>query len=170
MYFPVIRYDKYAGGFIRWDKSTLNGAENKLYAFPRESLALNIANFDFWNVGAITQLKPHISFGATSSPVGFGSTFTSLGGTNIVVLLGSTVSSQIGNTKPNQNYKTPLEYIPSAFFYILRKITNNETAIFTRLLCFATIFYSCYGKCTDEIFSYQTGMAGKNTLLFGTTK
>ncbi|NBU35022.1 MAG: SusC/RagA family TonB-linked outer membrane protein [Bacteroidetes bacterium] len=108
---------------IRWDKSTLNGDENKLYAFPRASLALNIANFDFWNVGAVTQLKPRIAYGATSGPVGFGSTFTSLGGTNIGGLLGSSVSSQIGNTSILPETATELEFGVDAGFF------NNRLAI-----------------------------------------
>ncbi|MEY3322270.1 MAG: hypothetical protein RLZZ417_1853 [Bacteroidota bacterium] len=108
---------------IRWDKSTLNGDANKLYAFPRASLALNIANFDFWNVGAITQLKPRIAYGATSGPVAFGSTFTSLGGTNIGGLLGSSVSSQIGNTSILPETATELEFGVDAGFF------NNRLAI-----------------------------------------
>lgn len=108
---------------IRWDKSTLNGDANKLYAFPRASLALNIANFDFWNVGAITQLKPRIAYGATSGPVAFGSTFTSLGGTNIGGLLGSVVSSQIGNTGILPETASELEFGVDAGFF------NNRLAI-----------------------------------------
>lgn len=108
---------------IRWDKSTLNGDPNKLYAFPRASLALNVANFDFWNVGAITQLKPRIAYGATSGPVAFGSTFTSLGGTNIGGLLGSVVSSQIGNTSILPETATELEFGVDAGFF------NNRLAI-----------------------------------------
>jgi TonB-linked SusC/RagA family outer membrane protein len=83
---------------IRWDKSTLNGDPQQYYAFPRASVAFNIANFDFWNVGFMNQLKPRIAYGETAGPVNFGATFTPLGGTNIGGLLGSVVSTQIGNT------------------------------------------------------------------------
>jgi outer membrane receptor protein involved in Fe transport len=120
---------------IRWDKSTLNGDANKLYAFPRASLAVNIANFDFWNVGAITQLKPRIAYGATSGPVAFGSTFTSLGGTNIGGLLGSVVSSQIGNTDILPETASELEFgVDAGFFnnrlsleatYYIKNTQNN---------------------------------------------
>ncbi len=120
---------------IRWDKSTLNGDANKLYAFPRASLALNLANFDFWNVGAITQLKPRIAYGATSGPVAFGSTFTSLGGTNIGGLLGSVVSSQIGNTGILPETASELEFgVDAGFFnnrlsleatYYIKNTQNN---------------------------------------------
>jgi TonB-linked SusC/RagA family outer membrane protein len=95
---------------IRWDKSTLNGDANKLYAFPRASLALNIAKFDFWQSDAVTQLKPRIAYGETSGPVAFGSTFTPLGGANIGGLLGSTVSTQIGNVNIFPERATELEF------------------------------------------------------------
>ena len=83
---------------IRWDKSTLNGDPDKFYTFPRASVAVNIANFDFWNVGFIQQFKPRIAYGETAGPVNFGATFTPLNGTNIGGLLGSVVGTQIGNT------------------------------------------------------------------------
>ena len=38
-------------GGIRLDKSSLNGDPNKLYAFPRASVALNLNEFDIWNPG-----------------------------------------------------------------------------------------------------------------------
>ncbi len=91
--------DKIVGTLgIRWDKSTLNGDPDEFYAFPRASVAFNIANFDFWNVGFMNQLKPRVAYGETAGPVNFGATFTPLGGTNIGGLLGSVVSTQIGNT------------------------------------------------------------------------
>ena len=62
-------------------------------------MAINLTNFDFWKVGFINLLKPRIAYGETAGPVAFGSTFTPLDGTNIGGLLGSTVSTQIGNTQ-----------------------------------------------------------------------
>src|SRR5690606_39275434 len=65
---------------VRWDKSSLNGDPNEFFAFPRASVAFNIANFDFWNSSAVTMLKPRIAYGETAGPVPFGSNFTPLGG------------------------------------------------------------------------------------------
>jgi outer membrane receptor protein involved in Fe transport len=48
---------------LRLDKSSLNGDPNKLYAYPKFSLAVNIANFDFWKVEAISQLKLRSAYG-----------------------------------------------------------------------------------------------------------
>lgn len=82
---------------IRFDKSTLNADKNKLYSFPKASLAVNVTNFPFWRANFVNLLKPRIAYGETAGPVGFGSTFTQLTGTNIGGLLGSVVSTQIGN-------------------------------------------------------------------------
>lgn len=95
---------------IRWDKSSLNGDKDQFYAFPRASVAVNIANFDFWQVGAISQLKPRIAYGETAGPVAFGNTFTPLQGANIGGLLGSVVGSQVGNTTIFPETATELEF------------------------------------------------------------
>lgn len=95
---------------IRWDKSSLNGDKNQLYAFPRASVAVNVANFDFWRVGAISQLKPRIAYGETAGPVEFGNTFTPLSGANIGGLLGSVVGTQVGNTRIFPETATELEF------------------------------------------------------------
>ena len=83
---------------MRMDKSNTNGDANKFYGFPKASLAINLANFDFWKIDAISQLKPRVAYGQTAGPVPFGSTFTSLGGVNIGGLLGATVATGVGNT------------------------------------------------------------------------
>jgi TonB-linked SusC/RagA family outer membrane protein len=83
---------------MRMDKSNTNGDANKFYGFPKASLAINLANFDFWKMEAISQFKPRVAYGQTAGPVPFGSTFTSLGGVNIGGLLGATVATGIGNS------------------------------------------------------------------------
>ncbi|GMQ29430.1 SusC/RagA family TonB-linked outer membrane protein [Algoriphagus confluentis] len=102
---------------IRWDKSTLNGDPNQFYSFPRASVAFNLANFDFWNVGFMNQLKPRVAYGETAGPVNFGATFTPLGGTNIGGLLGSVVSTQIGNTLILPETAKELEFGLDAGFF-----------------------------------------------------
>ncbi|WP_111672533.1 SusC/RagA family TonB-linked outer membrane protein [Algoriphagus litoralis] len=120
---------------IRWDKSTLNGDPSEFYAFPRASVAFNIANFGFWNVGFMNQLKPRIAYGETAGPVNFGATFTPLGGTNIGGLLGSVVSTQIGNTQILPETARELEFgVDAGFFnnrlsleatYYIKSTQNN---------------------------------------------
>jgi TonB-linked SusC/RagA family outer membrane protein len=108
---------------IRWDKSTLNGDPNQYYAFPRASMAVNLTNFEFWNSSVISQLKPRIAYGETAGPVAFGATFTPLGGTNIGGLLGSTVSTSIGNTQIQPETATELEFGVDAGFF------NNRVSL-----------------------------------------
>jgi TonB-linked SusC/RagA family outer membrane protein len=116
--------DKIVGTLgIRWDKSTLNGNPNEYYAFPRASIAFNIANFDFWNVGFMNQLKPRVAYGETAGAVNFGATFTPLGGTNIGGLLGSVVSTQIGNTMILPETAREIEFGIDAGFF------NNRLAL-----------------------------------------
>ncbi|MEP1257497.1 SusC/RagA family TonB-linked outer membrane protein [Algoriphagus sp.] len=120
---------------IRWDKSTLNGDPNEYYAFPRASVAFNLGNFGFWNSGVISQLKPRIAYGETAGPVPFGATFTPLGGTNIGGLLGSTVSTSIGNTQIEPETASELEFgVDAGFFnnrlsleatYYIKNTQNN---------------------------------------------
>jgi outer membrane receptor protein involved in Fe transport len=120
---------------IRWDKSTLNGDPDNFYAFPRASMAINLTNFDFWNSSVVSQLKPRIAYGETAGPVGFGQTFTPLGGTNIGGLLGSTVATSIGNTAIQPETATELEFgVDAGFFnnrisleatYYIKNTQNN---------------------------------------------
>lgn len=62
----------------RLDRSTLNEDQNRFYFFPKASLAANIANFDFWEVEFIDQLKLRVAYGETGGLPNFGVTFESL--------------------------------------------------------------------------------------------
>lgn len=120
---------------VRFDKSSLNGDPDKLYAFPKASLAVNLTKFDFWKSNVINQLKPRIAYGETAGPVPFGSTFTPLGGANIGGLLGSVVSTQIGNTQILPESARELEFgVDAGFFnnrlqleatYYIKTTANN---------------------------------------------
>lgn len=81
----------------RLDKSSRNGDTNKLYGFPKASLAINIANFDFWTIDAINQFKVRGAYGETGNPASFGATFTSLGSANIGGNGGTSVADAQGN-------------------------------------------------------------------------
>lgn len=83
---------------VRWDKSSLNADNTQFYAFPRASVAVNLAKFGDWGGTTVNMLKPRIAYGETAGPVSFGATFTSLGGANIGGLLGSIVTNTIGNS------------------------------------------------------------------------
>lgn len=68
---------------VRGDKSSNNGDVNKLYYYPKASLALNIHEFAFWNVPVISQFKIRGAYGEAGNFAVFGSKYTSLG--NVVI-------------------------------------------------------------------------------------
>jgi len=95
---------------IRLDKSSLNGDPNKYYAFPRASVAVNIANFDFWKINAINQFKLRAAYGQTGNSAAFGSLFTSMEPTNINGTSGFIVNTQQGNPGIEPETSTELEF------------------------------------------------------------
>lgn len=103
---------------IRFDKSSLNGDPNKYFAFPRVSVAVNVANFDFWNVTAMNLLKVRVAYGETGSSARFGSLFTPLGATSVGGNLGlglptvaqNNVSAQLGDTNLEPETSQEIEY------------------------------------------------------------
>jgi hypothetical protein len=79
---------------VRGDRSNLNGDVDKFYIYPKASVAVNLAEFPFWNVSQLDQLKFRLAFGQTGNIAPFGAKFTSLVSQNI----GGTVGSLVGNT------------------------------------------------------------------------
>lgn len=77
---------------VRFDRSTLNGDQEKYYAFPKASLAVNVANFDFWNVNSVNLLKARVAYGETGGLPLFGNTFESL----TPQLIGNSLGAQVG--------------------------------------------------------------------------
>lgn len=51
--------------------------------YPKASLALNLTNFDFWNVNEVDLLKLRAAFGQTGNTAPFGSKFTTFGQSSI---------------------------------------------------------------------------------------
>ena len=95
---------------VRLDKSTLNGDPNKLYAFPKASVAVNVANFDFWTLKeTVNQVKVRAAFGQTGSSPGFGSLFTGFNNVNIGGLSGTTISGVRGNRNLEPEIATEIE-------------------------------------------------------------
>lgn len=99
---------------IRFDKSTLNGDPNKYYAFPKASLAINVANFDFWNIDDVNLFKLRFAYGETGSSGAFGSLYTPLGPTSNGGILGLALpgggQAQIGNPNLEPETSQEIEY------------------------------------------------------------
>ncbi len=92
---------------VRLDKSTLNLDQDKFYVFPKASIAFNIANFDFWNVPSINQLKIRAAYGETGGLPTFGTTFTQLNNVFIGGTSGNTLSTS--SVDPNLEPETARE-------------------------------------------------------------
>lgn len=67
-----------ATGGIRFDKSSRNGDSKKLFAFPKASLAINLAKFDFFSVPSVNLVKLRAAYGETGSPAFFGGLYSPL--------------------------------------------------------------------------------------------
>ncbi len=67
---------------LRGDKSDRNGDVNKIYLYPKASLAWNITNENFWSADAIDNLKFRVAYGQTGNLSTFGAKFTSLAPSN----------------------------------------------------------------------------------------
>ena len=85
----------------RLDRSTLNLQDEKLYFYPKASIAANISNFDFWTVEDVNQLKLRVAYGETGGLPNFGNIFTSAGSQNI----GSSVGIVAGGSTVDPNLK-----------------------------------------------------------------
>ena len=99
---------------IRFDKSTLNGEFDRYYAFPRGSVAVNLAKFGTWAGDKVSQVKVRIAYGETGGVPTFGNTYSNLsvvatsniGGINV----SGGNSSTLGNPKIQPERATELEY------------------------------------------------------------
>ncbi len=103
---------------IRWDKSNLNGDPNKYFAFPRASLAVNIANFDFWTAQSVSLLKLRVAYGETGSSARFGSLYTPLAPTSVGGVSGlglprvdqNNVTAQLGDANLEPETSQEIEF------------------------------------------------------------
>jgi len=95
---------------LRLDKSTLNGDANKFYAFPKASIAVNLAKFDFWKVGSISEFKLRTAYGETGGLPPYGSIYSSLTPVIVGGNLGSVVSTTVGNPNIKPERAGELEF------------------------------------------------------------
>jgi outer membrane receptor protein involved in Fe transport len=61
---------------LRGDKSSNNGDVNKLYYYPKASLALNLHEFDLFSDDLLSQLKLRIAYGQAGNFATFGAKYT----------------------------------------------------------------------------------------------
>ncbi len=82
---------------IRGDRSSRNGDANKLYYFPKASLAINVSNLPFWNWQQVNQLKLRIAYGEAGNFAPFGAIYTPL----VPAIFNGTTGSLIGINQGN---------------------------------------------------------------------
>lgn len=82
---------------VRGDKSSNNGDVNKLYYYPKGAIAINLHNFDFWNVNFLQQTKLRAAYGEAGNFAVFGDKFSALNAVNIDGSGGLIISNLKGN-------------------------------------------------------------------------
>lgn len=63
---------------MRGDKSSRNGDANKLYYYPKGSVAFNVHNLSSWNSSLISQLKLRAAYGQSGNFAPFGAIYSPL--------------------------------------------------------------------------------------------
>jgi TonB-linked SusC/RagA family outer membrane protein len=115
---------------VRFDKSSLHGDNTKWYAFPRASLALNLANFDFMKDGIFSQLKPRVAFGRTGGVAPYGALYTTLIGVNYGGKLGAVAPATNGNPSIEPEIAQELEF--GLDFGILKNRITAEISYYNK--------------------------------------
>jgi len=83
---------------IRGDKSSRNGDANKLYYYPKFSVAFNVHKLSLWKSETISQLKLRAAYGQSGNFAPFGAIYTPL----IPVVFNGTTGSLISLTQGNE--------------------------------------------------------------------
>jgi TonB-linked SusC/RagA family outer membrane protein len=118
---------------IRWDKSSLNGPDaNKLYAFPKASLAVNLSNFDFWNVPVVNYFKLRSAYGQTGNPAGFGTKFTNISALAIDGFTGFSFPTIVGNPGIQPEISQELEF--GVDFGLFNNRISGEVTYYNRVI------------------------------------
>lgn len=60
---------------VRFDRSSLISDNEKFYAFPKASLAFNVANLGFWNKKIVNQVKLRAAYGESGGVPNFGDNY-----------------------------------------------------------------------------------------------
>jgi TonB-linked SusC/RagA family outer membrane protein len=79
---------------IRFDKSNMIGDPNALFAFPKVSLAVNLANFDFWTLETFNMVKLRAAYGEAGGIPSANP--TSLQAPKFTVMVPSNISGETG--------------------------------------------------------------------------
>lgn len=103
---------------VTGDKSTNNGDINKIFYYPKASLAVNLHNFDFWGSNDIIgRFKPRIAYGQAGTFAAFGSLYTVYNSVTVDGNAGIVVPVTKGNPTISPEKQSELEFGFDAGFF-----------------------------------------------------
>lgn len=82
---------------LRGDKSSNNGDANELFYYPKASMAINLHNFDFWNIVPLNQFKIRGAYGEAGNFAPNGALFTAYVNSLIAGQVGIVVPTTLGD-------------------------------------------------------------------------
>ena len=145
-----------ATGGVRFDKTSLNGEANKFYAFPKASVAVNLTNFEFWNVNAMSLLKLRAAYGQTGNPASFGSKFTSIVPFAIDGVTGFSSPTTVGNPVIQPEISQEVEF--GVDFGFFRGRLNGEVTYYNRKIKdFIDVFNLSSGTGVTSYKAFNVG-------------
>ena len=95
---------------MRGDRSSRNGDANKLYYFPKASLAINVNNLPFYNWKPVNQLKLRAAYGESGNFAQFGAIYTPLVSAIFNNTTGSLITINQGNNKLEPERQKEFEF------------------------------------------------------------
>ena len=141
---------------VRRDRSSLNGDKNKFYSFPKASLALNIANFDFWKIDQINLFKLRAAYGQTGNSAQYGSLFFSLPTAAIGGATGYVTPTVLGNKDIEPEIASEFEY--GIDLALLDSRISFEASIYNKKVKnFIDVFNLSPGTGVTSIIAYNVG-------------
>jgi TonB-linked SusC/RagA family outer membrane protein len=120
---------------IRADKSSRNGDANKLYYFPKGSLAFNIHKLSSFNFESISQLKVRAAFGQSGNFAPFNAIYSPLTPTGFNGSTGSEITLTRGNEFISPERQTEFE-------------TGFDLGLFREKVAFSFTYYT---KKVDDL-------------------
>ncbi len=103
---------------VRGDKSSNNGDANKLYYYPKGSVAVNFNEFDFWNDGTNwNQFKLRVAYGEAGNFPPFGALFTSYDANSTNGVLGVNLIGIKGDKDLKSERQKELEFGTDVGFF-----------------------------------------------------
>ncbi len=145
-----------ATGGVRFDKSSRNGDPSKLYAFPRGSLAVNLAKLNGFSLNQVNLIKLRTAYGETGGPAFFGATFSPLSGISTGGNVGSLPSTVVGNPAIAPERATELEAGIDLGF-LNNRVTVEATVYNKKVINLVQTFVTASGTGVRALRAFPVG-------------